>query len=233
MWSPIRNRETLFGKYIFKYHPMFRDEEIPFYYQRDLPYHIEGGDELIINDKVIAVGISQRTEPKGIEIFAENILNGKDGFETVLVFRIPEKRALMHLDTVFTMIDRDILTINPEIEEPLQVFSISGKDGKLQYTKEENTLDFILRKYLEIDEVKLILCGGGDLIDVSSEQWSDGSNTFAIAPGEVIVYDRNVVTNKLLEDNGVKLYVIPSAEFSRGRGGSRCMTMPMVREKVQ
>lgn len=232
MWSRIRNRETVFGKYIFRFHPLFKGEAIPFYYDRELPYHIEGGDELILSDKVLAIGISQRTEAKAIEKLAKNVLSGEDGFETILAFRIPEKRAFMHLDTVFTMIDKDIFTIHPEIEEPLVVYSLVKVGDEVQVTEETSTLESILKKYLELDAVKLLCCGGGDPIHAASEQWSDGSNTFAVAPGEVVVYDRNVATNKFLEDNGVKLHVIPSAELSRGRGGPRCMSMPLKRESL-
>ena len=232
MWSIVRNRETLFGKYIFKYHPRFKNSAIPFYYDRDIPYHIEGGDQLVLSDKVLAVGISQRTEARAIELFAERLFKGPDSFETILAFKFPAKRAFMHLDTVFTMVDRDLFTIHPEIQQHLEVIAVTMKDGELRFDYQGRELEDVLKKYLHLDKVRLLPCGGGDPVDAPSEQWSDGSNTFAVAPGEIIVYDRNVVTNKSLEDAGVKLHVIPSAELSRGRGGPRCMTMPMVREKL-
>ncbi|MBQ7262777.1 MAG: arginine deiminase [Synergistaceae bacterium] len=232
MWSHVRGRETLFGKYIFEHHPRFRGTTVPMYYDRDIPFHIEGGDQLVLSDKVLAIGLSQRTEPRAAEIFAEKVLAGEDGFETILAFKFPAKRAFMHLDTVFTMVDRDLFTIHPEIEQHLQVIAVTRSKSGLRFERQDDDLESILRRYLGVDQVQLLPCGKGDSIDAPSEQWSDGSNTFAIGPRELIVYDRNVVTNEALEEAGVKLHIMPSAELSRGRGGPRCMTMPLVREPL-
>lgn len=137
----------------------------------------------------------------------------------------------MHLDTVFTQIDVDKFTIHPGIQGPLQVFEITkGKCQELNIKEVNEELECILAKHLEVDKVKLIQCGGGDKVIADREQWNDGSNTLCIKPGEVIVYSRNYVTNKLLVDNGIKIHVIPSSELSRGRGGPRCMSMPLIRE---
>jgi arginine deiminase len=235
MRTETRNRETLFAKYIFEYHPKFKDVDIPIWYNRDERYSIEGGDILILNNEVIAVGISQRTDSAAIEKFARKILWSDSGFRTVLAFDIPKKRAFMHLDTVFTMIDYDKFTIHPEIEGPLTVFSITkslhGKE-KLSIEKEESELEDILMKYLKLDKVSLIRCGGGNIVDAAREQWNDGSNTLAIAPGEVIVYGRNYITNKILEENGVIVHKLNSSELVRGRGGPRCMSMPFSREDI-
>jgi len=132
------------------------------------------------------------------------------------------------------MVDRDKFTIHPEIEDPLTVYSIRRGDKKdcLSIEKETMKLREILMKYLEVDDVTLIRCGGGNPIHAAREQWNDGSNTLAIAPGEVIVYSRNHVTNHLLEEAGVKLHIMPSSELSRGRGGPRCMSMPLYREDI-
>jgi arginine deiminase len=232
MATVTRNRETIFGQYIFKYHKEFKNQEIPFWYNRDLPFSIEGGDQLILNDKVLAIGISQRTQPDAIDILAEKLFASNMPFETILAFDIPKSRAFMHLDTVFTMVDYDKFTIHPEIEGPLSVYSLTKKDDKIVIEKEINELDIILAKYLGIEKVTLIRCGGKRGIDAGREQWNDGSNTLAIAPGEVIVYSRNHVTNKILQEHGVKIHVIPSSELSRGRGGPRCMSMPLQRERI-
>lgn len=231
MWSVTRNRETLFGKYIYKYHEMFKNEDIPHWYERDFRYHTEGGDQLILSKDVLAVGISQRTEAPALDLLAKNVLEAEE-FKTVLAFEIPSSRAFMHLDTVFTMIDKDVFTIHPEIEGPLVVYSMTKENGKIKVVKEKDTLDKILARYLNVDKVNLIRCGGGSMLDAQREQWNDGSNTLAIAPGEVVVYDRNIVTNKVLEKEGVKLHVMPSYELSRGRGGPRCMSMPLYREDL-
>ncbi len=138
----------------------------------------------------------------------------------------------MHLDTVFTQIDYDKFTIHPGIQGLLQVFQITkGKvQGELNIVEVNAKLEDILSKHLGVDKVTLIQCGGGDKVIADREQWNDGSNTLCIKPGEVVVYSRNYVTNKLLVENGIKVHVIPSSELSRGRGGPRCMSMPLIRE---
>lgn len=235
MRTVTRRRETLFAKYIFKYHDKFKDANIPFWYQRDEDTAIEGGDELIFNDKVLAIGISERTDPYSIERVAKRIFSSNEPFETILAFHIPNKRAFMHLDTVFTMVDYNKFTIHPEIEGPLSVYAITRGEtsAELKIVKETMELKDILAKHLNLDEVHLIRCGGGNPIDAGREQWNDGSNTLAIAPGKVIVYTRNYVTNRLLEESGVELFTMPSSELSRGRGGPRCMSMPLFRENLK
>ena len=233
MRTVTRNRETLFAKYIFENHPRFKDSDIPRWFDRDDTTSLEGGDELVLNKEVLAIGISERTDAASIEKMAKRIFDKDESFKTVLAFHIPNKRAFMHLDTVFTMIDFDKFTIHPEIEGPLTVYAISrGEGNSIKIQKETQELDKVLAKYLEVEKVTLISCGGGDMIDAAREQWNDGSNTLAIAPGEVVVYSRNHVTNKLLEEAGVKLHIMPSSELSRGRGGPRCMSMPLYRENL-
>lgn len=235
MRTETRNRETIFAKYIFKYHPLFKDENVPFWYERNDFYSIEGGDELVLSKKVLAIGISERTDAAAIEKFAKNILYSDQSFETILAFDIPKKRAFMHLDTVFTMIDYDKFTIHPEIEGPLTVYSLSkdeSVESGIKVVREQSTLEDILKKYLQLDNVTLIRCAAGDAIDAPREQWNDGSNTLAISPGEVIVYSRNHATNKILREQGIKLHEIDSSELSRGRGGPRCMSMPLVRDEI-
>ena len=228
MYSVTRNRETIYGEYIFKYHPDFKD--VPQYYSRYNTFHIEGGDILNINDHVLAVGISQRTEPDAIDALAHNIFNDETSpIDTILAFNIPNNRAMMHLDTVFTQIDTDKFTIHPGIMGPLTVFEITPEGEGIKVKEMTGKLEDILEKYVGMP-VELIPCGGGDRIAAEREQWNDGSNTLCIAPGTVCVYERNDVTNKVLEEKGIKLVVIPSAELSRGRGGPRCMSMPIWRE---
>ncbi|MBN2285850.1 MAG: arginine deiminase [Tissierellales bacterium] len=230
MKTETRNRETLFTKYIIKYHPDFADHDIPLWYDRNDRVNLEGGDILILNENIIAVGISQRTDPAAIEIFAERILKADNTFNRILAFDIPKSRSFMHLDTVFTMVDHGKFTIHPNIQNTITLYSLTYREGKIEISEEKDTLENILSKYLEIDNVELIKCGGSSRIDAAREQWNDGSNTLAIAPGEVIVYSRNYVTNQLLRDRGIKTHVIPSSELSRGRGGPRCMSMPLIRE---
>ena len=235
MRTDTRNRETIFAKYIFRHHPRFEGKDIPFWFNRNDKTSLEGGDELILSKEILAVGISQRTDSKSVEKLAKKLLYYPDtSFKTVLAFKIPVSRAFMHLDTVFTQVDYDKFTVHPGIVGPLEVYALTKdpeNDGQLLVTEEVDTLENILKKYLDRD-IKLIKCGGGDEIIAAREQWNDGSNTLAIAPGEVVVYSRNYVTNEILEKEGIKLHVIPSSELSRGRGGPRCMSMPLIREDL-
>ena len=136
----------------------------------------------------------------------------------------------MHLDTVFTQIDHDKFTIHPGIMGPLTVFEIKA-DGKggINVRERNETLEEILTEYVG-EKVKLIPCGGGDRIAAEREQWNDGSNTLCIRPGTVVVYERNDVTNAVLRAEGINVLEMPSAELSRGRGGPRCMSMPLWRD---
>ena len=232
MYSVTRNRETIYADYIFKYHKDFKGQ-VERFYDRDFEYHIEGGDILNLTEKTLAIGISQRTEPTAIEHIAKQIFfNCKSSkIETILAVNIPNNRAMMHLDTVFTQIDVDKFTIHPGIQGPLQVFEITkGVNQELNIKEVNEDLEVILAKHLGVEKVTLIQCGGGDKVISDREQWNDGSNTLCIRPGEVVVYSRNYITNQLLIDNGIKVHVMPSSELSRGRGGPRCMSMPLVRE---
>ena len=179
------------------------------------------------------MGISQRTQEDSIDKFAHTVLSISDTFKKILAFDIPKTRSFMHLDTVFTMVDRDKFTVHPNILHEITVFVLELVDGKVRVQEEQGRLEDILKKHLGLERVTLIKCGSDSPIDASREQWSDGSNTLAIAPGEVVVYGRNYVTNRILEENGIKIHTIPCSELSRGRGGPRCMSMPFVRDDVE
>lgn len=233
MYSVTRNRETLYGKYVFKYHPEYKNTSL--YFRRDAASHTEGGDVLNINEKTLAVGISQRTQAAAIDIMAQNIFwNSDSKVERILAFNIPNNRAMMHLDTVFTQIDVDKFTIHPAIMGTLQVFELTAgaKPGEVNIKELNDTLEHILEDATGVDQIKLIQCGGGDPVAAAREQWNDGSNTLAVAPGKICVYQRNSVTNDVLYKEGLDLLVCPSAELSRGRGGPRCMSMPFYRENL-
>ena len=232
MHTPARQREALFLEYMYKYNKDFAPEGTELWYDYEDPASIEGGDVLVLNKETVAVGLSQRTSANAIERFAERVLK-KDSFKRVLVFEIPKKRAFMHLDTVFTMVDFDKFTIHPEIEGPLRIFEITlDKQGKAQFKTITDTLPSILAKVLHVPAVDLIRCGGNDLIAAQREQWNDGSNTLAIAPGTVVTYERNYVSNDLLDKKGIKVLTMTSSELSRGRGGPRCMSCPVNRDDL-
>ena len=234
MYSPTRRRETIYGQYILKYHPDFAGQ-VPFYYRRENPFSIEGGDILNLSPRLLAVGISQRTTPEAIEILARNIFRDETAeIRTILALDIPNLRAFMHLDTVLTQVERDTFTVHPEILGSLRVYRMtSGGRDSLQVTERTGTLEEILAGEMGLPRVKLIRCGGGDRVASEREQWNDGSNTLCIAPGKVVVYDRNYVTNAILRDNGIQVLEMPSSELSRGRGGPRCMSMPLRRAAAE
>ena len=230
MYSKTRSRETIYDEYVFKYHPDFKD--VPLYYSRNDVDHIEGGDVLNLNESTLAIGISQRTNPDAIERTAKRIFADENSLiRTIYAFHIPKSRAFMHLDTVFTQIDYDKFTYHPAILGTLQVVKLTpGKDGQVDIEEINDTLQHVLEKALNLDHVELIPCGGGDMIAAAREQWNDGSNTLCIAPGVIVVYERNDVTNEVLRQHGLKVLEMPSCELSRGRGGPRCMSMPLIRE---
>ncbi|MDR3021634.1 MAG: arginine deiminase [Clostridiales bacterium] len=232
MYSVTRNRETIYAEYLFKYHPDFKDS--PQYYNRYLPFRIEGGDVMIINNTTIAVGISQRTEADAIEVLAKQIFATNKEIINVLAIIIPSSRAFMHLDTVFTQIDRDKFVAFKGAFETIDVCELTkSKSGDgVNIKKATGTLEEILEKYVG-KKVEIIPCAGGNRINAEREQWNDGSNILTIAPGKVVVYDRNDISNSILKERGIKLHEIPSAELSRGRGGPRCMSMPLFREDLK
>ncbi len=231
MYSVTRRRETIFGEFIFKYHKDYKDT--PLYYNRNEELNIEGGDILVINDKVLLVGISERTHPAAIERLCKNLFyKNKTSYEMVLAITLPKMRTFMHLDTIFTQVDYDKFTIHNECYEMMRIFCIKKDDessGKLKILEYKKKIDEILSDILGF-KVTMIPCGGRDSVSADREQWSDGSNTICIRPGVVIAYERNYITNEVLKSYGIKVITIPSSELSRGRGGPRCMSMPLERE---
>lgn len=231
MYMSARSRETLFGDFVMDFHPMFKG--IKKYYERNARFSLEGGDVMVLGNGYIAVGISQRTNVNAVEELACRILSDEEsGFKGVLAVDIPKIRSYMHLDTVFTMVDKDAFAIHPGVVSEFKMFSITKKDNKINISEETASLSDTLKKILCVDEIRLIKCGGMSYVDSAREQWNDGANTLAVAPGEIVVYARNTFTNKLFSDNGIKTYEIPCSELSRGRGGPHCMSMAVYREDL-
>lgn len=234
MFSVTRNRETIYGDYIFKYHPEYRGK-VADLYGRHNHFHMEGGDIFSIDAKTLFIGISQRTQADAIQGLAKNLFFGgvENTIERIFAFNIPVSRAFMHLDTVFTMIDYDAFTYHPGIEGTLQIFELTKDEEKKDIRIEEHigALDEILANILNLPKVRTLQCGAGDPIAAEREQWTDGSNTLTIAPGKVVVYKRNYATNKYLKDNGFEVIELDSDNLTVGRGGPRCMSMPLVREE--
>ena len=232
MWSVTRTRESIFAEYIFKHHPFYDDTKL--YYDRMEPYCIEGGDIQVLSDEVVAIGVSQRTEPDAIADFAKRLFKDKNNkFKYVLAIDIPDERSFMHLDTVMTQVDVDKFAVQDAIMDISTIYEITaGRGGGIEIVEIHQSLSKVLEKYLHLNHVELIKCGNGKRIDAEREQWSDGVNLLCIRPGVVVAYDRNFVTNQALKKHGIKVIEIPSSELSRGRGGSHCMTMALAREEA-
>lgn len=232
MQTEARRRESLILHHINKFHPKFTDQSKSVWNSHKNPNSIEGGDVLVLSPETIAIGCSVRTSTSAIEEVAESLFKGESTVREVLVIQIPFTRAYMHLDTVLTMVDYDKFTIFPGIENGVRVFSITpGKMNNLNIKPVDNLLS-ALKKSLNLPSVKLIPSGGGDIITAAREQWNDSTNTLAIAPGVVVTYDRNTVSNDTLRSNGIEVVEIGGSELVRGRGGPRCMSMPLKRDNL-
>ncbi|MBC2094279.1 arginine deiminase [Listeria seeligeri] len=234
MFQPARRKESMFMELILQHHPRFSKQEIPIWTDREAQFPMEGGDELILNKETILIGVSERTDARAVEQLAENLFRRETQIKRVLAVEIPETRSFMHLDTVFTMVNYDQFTIHPAIQNQqgeLNVYILEQGDNGLEITPRKD-FQRVMAEVLEVPEVDFIPCGGEDVIVSAREQWNDGANTLAIAPGEVITYDRNQVSNELLRRAGIKVHEVISSELSRGRGGPRCMSMPLVRENL-
>ncbi|MBU5676082.1 arginine deiminase [Alkaliphilus sp. MSJ-5] len=230
MEMSARNRETMFLRYIYKYNPLFNGKNTPQWYDYNEKHSIEGGDILVLSDKVVAIGCSERTSANGIEILAQRLFENSN-IEKVLAVKIPFTRAYMHLDTVFTMVDYDKFTIYPGIEDRVSVYELT-KGRKMPKITPIDTLENSLKSALGLPAIKLIKTGRGDAITAAREQWNDATNTLAVAPGVIITYNRNEISNEYLRNNGIEVIEIEGSELVRGRGGPRCMSMPLVREEL-
>ncbi|AQP60905.1 arginine deiminase [Listeria monocytogenes] len=235
MFQPARRRESMFIELILKHHPRFSNQEIPVWSGRGEPFSLEGGDELVLNEETVLVGVSERTDARAVERLAESLFSRSPKIKRVLAVEIPETRSFMHLDTVFTMVNFAQFTIHPAIQNQqgeLNIYILEKSENGLEITPRRD-FQRVIAEVLDEPEIDFIPCGGEDVIVSAREQWNDGANTLAIAHGEVITYDRNQVSNDLLRSAGIKVHEVISSELSRGRGGPRCMTMPLVRENLK
>jgi len=226
-----RRREAVLMKFILSYHPCFIGTTLLYNIDRNnMP--IEGGDILILSDKAVAIGISQRTSLHSVEYVARQILNAHTGFESVLAVHLPDERAFMHLDTVMTMVNQDSFVIYKQVIDGCTVVEMrrgSEFNTTLSY-KRHDDLRSGLSSALGMKNVRFIYTAGGDSRMAAREQWNDATNTLCVAPGRVVVYNRNTNTNRVLRAAGIETLEIEGSELVRGRGGPRCMSMPLFRE---
>ncbi len=231
--TPARERESLYMRAIYRHHPRFADREFPVWYGVDpgdhFPASIEGGDVLVLAEDTLMIGIGERTAPAAVELLARRLLIGSP-VEKIIVVHLRRARAVMHLDTVFTMVDRSVFNVFPGLLEHVDVHIITSDADGLDVAPSPG-LEAALRETLGLDEVTFVVTGG-DAIGQLREQWDDGNNTLAIEPGVVIAYERNQETNRRLRDAGIEVLELDASELCRGRGGSRCMTQPIERDRL-
>ncbi|WKX02574.1 arginine deiminase [Candidatus Mycoplasma mahonii] len=231
MYSVTRRRESVYYEYGFKLHPEFKN--IKYIMDPSDDGTIEGGDVLVMNKENIFVGISQRTTAVGVEILSKKLFKRYDHLKIVVGIEIPKSHATMHLDTILTQMDHDKFSIDADFaHDKYTSFEITrGLNDELNIKKSNDNILTILQKHIH-PKTQLIIVGGDEYVRSKREQWNDGANCLCIEPGKIIVYNRNVYTNKAVKAAGIETIEIKSSELSSGRGGPRCMSMPLERENI-